>query len=424
MARAGGLSGAILHAITSTNESFEQATRRLLRLAELSHGARDYDALEEISRTLEAIPFAPAQNAAVYYRALVMKRAGHLDTAADLLATLAAPRAIHTLGTVYKAKDDWANAAQLYVKALHHARNVDPLTVINASIELATVKSIAGEHHAALADLENLWPMVRTLARRWPHLFFQLHNELAVELAAVGRVEAARQACAVAVSAPVADCYPEWRETQAEIAEPERVAVAVAVLISKQQVTVRTVAPGRALLWLVISHQSLVVSHWSLVTCHLSLVIRLARAPDIIERVKLCARDRDGPFVNPSGSQGTNRPRAEPGTHRQGMYPAHFPRAPKRATESNTMATRKATKAKTPANNQTSAVAATAKKQSFNNRFDLDKLESLQLGLVDRKDGEIIIELDRITEEKPQLKIMRYEGGDLKSCYTIHDIDA
>lgn len=277
MARAGERSGVILHATAIANESFEQATRRLLRLCELAHGARDYDALRELSAALQSIPFAPAQGAATYYAAIIAKRAGDFERAADLLSTLDVPRAIQTLGTIYQAQGDQTEAARLYIEALRRAREVDALAVINAAIQLSAIKSSAGDHTAALLDLESLWPMVRIVARAHPHRFFQFHNEMAVELAAVGNTEAARRAADVAMSAPIAEQYPEWQETAAELRECERVAV---VVVAPQSADKRQRASF--ILPLITHQRSAFGTPWA----------------GLLERVKLCARDRDGPFVN------------------------------------------------------------------------------------------------------------------------------
>jgi hypothetical protein len=295
-ARAGELSARLYHtigAMAERRESFEQAARRLLRLAELAHGARDTDALREISLALQTIPFEPAQRAATYYAAILAKHSGDIERASDLLSPLTAPRAIQTLATVRKLQGQWSEATYLHAEAMRRARDVDGLALVNARAQLAIIKSSAGDHHGALADLQELWPMVRVLARTHPHLYPQWCNALALELAAVGNLDAARRAVAVAVSAPIAEAYPEWHETLDELRELERAAVAMVVSISKPRATPRTITPGRACWSSVISHQSLVIGHRSAVSHH-----PRARAPGITERVKRSARDRDGPFVN------------------------------------------------------------------------------------------------------------------------------
>jgi hypothetical protein len=295
--KAGGceLSRRLYHIVGSITESFEAATRRLLRLAEIAHGARDTAALREISLALQAIPLESAQRAAAYYGALVMKRAGLLDTAAAMLEPLDVPRAGQTLATIRELQGQWSEATRLHAEAMRRAKGVDALAVVNARIQLATLKSIAGDHHAALADLESLWPMVRTLARRWPHLFYQLHNEIAVELAAVGQLDGARRACAVALSAPIAHAYPEWHETADELRELERAAIAVIVPAAQHQKAARRKAQNTAECG---ELKSAISGQPSVASGRRSPITHQPRAPGILERVKRSARDRDGPFVN------------------------------------------------------------------------------------------------------------------------------
>jgi hypothetical protein len=47
----------------------------LIQLADLAYGARDYEALRQLSDALDALPFAPAKRAASYYKAVLLKRA-------------------------------------------------------------------------------------------------------------------------------------------------------------------------------------------------------------------------------------------------------------------------------------------------------------------------------------------------------------
>jgi hypothetical protein len=234
VSRAGERSLVIYHIIGTIKESFEQATRRLLRLAELAHGQRDYVALQELSSALATVPFAPAQRAARYYQAILAKRAGHLDAAQAMLESISAPRAVQTLATIHEAKGEFDDAARLHIEAMRAAQSVDPLTIINASIQLSAIKSIAGDHHAALLDLKNISPLVRAFARLHPHLWFQLHNELAVELAATRQTVEARAAVAVAVAAPIVQAYPEWQATAAELAKQDTARIVVAVVQAEQ----------------------------------------------------------------------------------------------------------------------------------------------------------------------------------------------
>ncbi|HKQ06814.1 MAG TPA: hypothetical protein VJ464_16890 [Blastocatellia bacterium] len=225
--KAGGreLSRGILAAIATANQSFEQDTARLLRLAELAYGRRDDTALEAITGALESIPFQPAQRAAAYYRAVLHTRAGQLDAAASLLAPLTAPRALLTLGTVEEYRGNFAEAARLHVEAIKAGQSVDPFAVAGASMQLAVIKGIEGDSQSAVNELRAMFPLVRQAARLHPHLWFQYHNEIAVELAAVGEADAARRAIAVALASPIAQAYPEWSETADELRERDAAAV-------------------------------------------------------------------------------------------------------------------------------------------------------------------------------------------------------
>ena len=219
----------ILHAIADRQESFTVATRRLICLADLAYGQRDYDALRELSAALSAIPFQPAQRAGQYYVALLHTRAGQLDRAAELLAPLHAPRALLTLGTVEEYRGNFTEAARLHVEAMRAGRGVDLFTVAGAQMQLATIRAVEGDHGGALYNLQSAGPLVRLAAASQPALYAIWHNSLAVELCELGYRDEARQAIAIALASPIADRYPEFEATGAEIAEkqPARIAVAV-----------------------------------------------------------------------------------------------------------------------------------------------------------------------------------------------------
>jgi len=107
--KAGGreLSARILTAIAAANESLEQATGKLIRLAEIAVSQRDYPALAELASALQAIPFAPGQRAGKYYQAVTLRRAGQVDTAAAMLSAIPSPRALNSLGTIEQVKGNF-----------------------------------------------------------------------------------------------------------------------------------------------------------------------------------------------------------------------------------------------------------------------------------------------------------------------------
>ena len=213
-------------------------TRALIRLAEIAYGWRDLQMLADISAMLCGLPGREAQSTGLYYQAIILRRAGKYEASKRLLEHVSASapptlqaRSLQTLGTVYEAQGEWDEAIRFYTEALRAARNVDGFAVFGAVGQLTIFKSIAGDHKAALSDIESLWPIVQLVSPRHPHLFYQFHNELAVELAAVDRIAAAGEAIRIATASPIAHAYPEWQETAAEIAEqqPSRAIVAVAL---------------------------------------------------------------------------------------------------------------------------------------------------------------------------------------------------
>jgi hypothetical protein len=226
--KAGGeLSSGILSAIALANESFTQATARLIRLADLAYGQRDYESLGAIASALQSIPFKPAQNAATYYQAVLLNRAGDLDAAASLLADLHAPRALLTLGTIREQQGSIDEAARLHLEAMRASRGVDLFAFVGASIGLATVRSIEGDHAASLHGFQSLAPVIRIAAQLYPALYSIWHNSLAVELCELGYRDEARAAVAVALASPIAHAYQEFEATAAELRQSERVTVAV-----------------------------------------------------------------------------------------------------------------------------------------------------------------------------------------------------
>ena len=212
--------------------------RALIRLAELAYGQRDLRMLADISAILCGLPGRETQSTGLYYQAIILRRAGKHEASKRLLGHISASaspgmqaRALQTLGTIYEAQSRWSEAIRVYAEALRVAQNVDGFAVFGAVGQLAVIKSIAGDHKAALSDIQSLWPIVRSVSLHHPHVFFQFHNELAVELAAVGRIEEARNASRIAMASPVAHAYPEWHETAAEIAEQQTSKAFIAVAI-------------------------------------------------------------------------------------------------------------------------------------------------------------------------------------------------
>ncbi len=94
----------------------------------------------------------------------------------------------------------------------------DFLTTLLVNFDVSCIKSEIGDHEGALADYEKLSPLVQIVARQNPLYFYLYHNELAIELAELGRFAEAEAASAIAIASPFARAYPEWSATHDEIA--------------------------------------------------------------------------------------------------------------------------------------------------------------------------------------------------------------
>jgi tetratricopeptide (TPR) repeat protein len=217
----------ILFHIANGHYSLSVIAQGLARIGELAYERRDVKTLEAVSQILINLPMRSAQDVGLYYFSLAANRREDYAEARSILEPLvetASPiikaRSIQALGAVCYYQNEFEEAARLHIEAARAARDVDGFTLLTAFYQFTAIKSIAGDHKHALNDLENLWPIVRVVSREHPSLFYLYHNELAVELAAVGCINEARQAIKVAMSTPVAEAYPEWQETAAELAEP------------------------------------------------------------------------------------------------------------------------------------------------------------------------------------------------------------
>lgn len=94
-------------------------------------------------------------------------------------------------------------------------RSYNMSTIIHAARNIAVMKSAEGFHRSALKDLETIAPLTRYVT---PIVRQQYLNSLAVELGEVGRLEEAQNICQVTLASPFAFAYPEWRETEQDLA--------------------------------------------------------------------------------------------------------------------------------------------------------------------------------------------------------------
>ena len=201
----------------------------LVKLAEHAHAFRQMATVHDISQVLLRIPSPQCEAVGRYYQALCVHRFGSGDVAraARLIESVAesAPpkyraRALISLGANSYRKGDNQSALARYREASRFVSvsNVyDPYTMFQEQRMFAVIGSDEGNHRGAVALLENLFPLARTMRSSLPHVYYDYMNSLAVELGEVGRLEEAKSVSRIVLASPFATAYPEWRETGNEI---------------------------------------------------------------------------------------------------------------------------------------------------------------------------------------------------------------
>jgi tetratricopeptide (TPR) repeat protein len=214
--------------------SYPQLGNRLIRLAEQAHSFRQFDKVKEYGQLLANLPLKLYQAIGHYFLAIAAnsKGNGDQDEAKRLfeLVVNTAPdaykvKSIMSLGALAFHKGDFGSALSLYKETIRTGK-LSAASLI-ATRGMATVKSIEGYHQSAIADLENVMPMMQYAP---PHIYFDLLNSYAVELGAVGRKDEARNVMRVVLASPFAHAYPEWRETAQELNPSRRSMVTVGAI--------------------------------------------------------------------------------------------------------------------------------------------------------------------------------------------------
>ena len=159
----------------------------------------------------------------LYSRAVYMLRLGRSDEAIELLRHVieTAPLPIHaralvTLGSITYGRGDLGDAISLFSYAQRAA--ADPITALNVVRMNAVIRSAAGQHDSALADLGRAAELAGSIHPAHP-VRLDFYNSVAVELIAIGHHEEAGPLVRLVTSSPVAGVYPEWMETAKDLAE-------------------------------------------------------------------------------------------------------------------------------------------------------------------------------------------------------------
>ncbi|HKY04698.1 MAG TPA: hypothetical protein VJQ56_07410 [Blastocatellia bacterium] len=216
-------------------DNYQRLGNRLIQICEQAHALRDFDKVREIGRTLSNLPVKSFQSTGYYFLAIAANNLGQgdqeearrlLERAAECAPARYKAKACLSLAAVSADRGDYESELYYYNQVL----KVDPLspTAVEAVRGMAIFKACEGYHRHAVDQLEQLLPVVRYAPR---HIRLTYLNSYAVELYEVGRLEEARRASLIAASSPLAQAYPEWQRTFAEVnkATSKRSTVAVSV---------------------------------------------------------------------------------------------------------------------------------------------------------------------------------------------------
>jgi tetratricopeptide (TPR) repeat protein len=179
-----------------TREGFELLGRQLAAIARHAYFARQMDTVEQASQLMLALPLSKEQTTmAQYYQAIcTWKQMQHQDV--EQIIEAASPnyqaQGLFSIGTIHHRQGQLEAALSHYLAAAHTAREHDLLTFAASQKMVAVIRSIYGDHHQALNDLEHLFPLVRAIARHCPVFYHDFLNSYAVELGEVGRINEAQ----------------------------------------------------------------------------------------------------------------------------------------------------------------------------------------------------------------------------------------
>jgi tetratricopeptide (TPR) repeat protein len=212
-----------------TKYSLLEFAKHIVRIADCAYTVRQTEVIEQAGDVLLHLPIPCLyRKVGEYYKGIAMRQQGNVAQARTMLERVAeyAPlayraRAVQYLGSIAHTTGDYQSALPLYVEASRIAASgnwCDPHTTATAQQNVAILKSIDGDHRGALADLENLYPLVRALGTAEPYKQYHYLNSLSVELSVAGRYEEAGNICRIVLASPYAFAYLEWRETEQDLA--------------------------------------------------------------------------------------------------------------------------------------------------------------------------------------------------------------
>jgi tetratricopeptide (TPR) repeat protein len=214
---ASSLQAGFYQQILSDIVTLQELGNFLVKEAEAAQILRQTEKLEEVSTVLSNLPIKDLRIIGHYYQGLSAYRRG--EDARSIFEQVAEhskayrAKALMSLAAVEARDEEYERELSYFNQALRHTN--DPSVLIEALRCIAVVKAKEGFHKESVQDLENLFPLVRVAD---PSYRYQYLNSFAVELGEVGRLEEAQSVCRITLASPYAFAYPEWRETEQDLA--------------------------------------------------------------------------------------------------------------------------------------------------------------------------------------------------------------
>lgn len=212
---------------------------RLIQLAEQAHSLRQFDRVEEIGLVLSNIPIKHFETIGGYFLAVAANSLGNGDrdeagrlfeSAVDRAPDPYKVKAVLSLGALAFHNNDFDSAFYFYREAIK-TEGIGSAT-LQAIRGIATLKSIAGYHRSAIADVETILPLIRFAPS---NVHFDCLNSYAVELAEVGRLQEAKNVSSLVVASPLIRFYPEWQDTLREVNSRRKSRSTIAISLPQRE---------------------------------------------------------------------------------------------------------------------------------------------------------------------------------------------
>ncbi|MFP5262506.1 MAG: hypothetical protein ACLGJB_11430 [Blastocatellia bacterium] len=197
--------------------SFEGLGNRIINRIKIARAFRQTDVVRQLSSILINFPVREYQLIGEYYEVWCDYRESKCRT--EVLEKIIEQsktyktKALFSLAAFEGRKGRIETSFHLYEESLKTAPTVSEQIEVLRSI--AVLKAGEGFHTSSLKDLESILPFIH---HSEPLAYYDFLNSYAIELGEAGRIEEAQNVSRLTLASPYAFAYPEWRETEQDLA--------------------------------------------------------------------------------------------------------------------------------------------------------------------------------------------------------------